>query len=146
MWRWLAACVIAVALTGCAQKAAFEELADGRCTSAQSELIDGHISGQIAALAKKDWPLAYSFASADFQARVGVDQFTLIIAAQYSMLIDNQGYQFEKCEIASDMIVQEVIVTTDEQVFNLTYRLSIKGSTLGVEAAIVNAAETKLNI
>jgi hypothetical protein len=42
--------------------------------------------------------------------------------------------------------LQEVIVTTDEQVFNLTYRLSIKGSTLGVEAAIVNAAEPKLNI
>lgn len=138
--------MIAVALTGCAQKAAFEELADGRCTSAQSELIDAHISSQIDALVKKDWSLAYSFASADFQARVGVDEFTLIIAAQYSMLIDNQSYQFEKCEIASDTVVLEVIVTTVDQVFNLTYRLSIRGSTLGVESAMVNAAETQLNI
>ena len=138
--------MIAVALTGCAQKAAFEELADGRCTSAQSELIDAHISSQIDALAQKDWPLAYSFASADFQGRVGVDEFTLIIAAQYLMLINNQSYQFDQCEIASDMVVQEVIVTTDDQIFNLTYRLSIKGSTLGVESAMVNAAETQLNI
>ena len=138
--------MIAVALTGCAQKAAFEELADGRCTSAQSELIDAHISSQIDALAKKDWSLAYSFASADFQGRVGVDEFTLIIAAQYLMLINNQSYQFDQCEIASDMVVQEVIVTTDDQIFNLTYRLSIKGSTLGVESAMVNAAETQLNI
>lgn len=137
--------MIVVMLTGCAQKAAFEELVDGRCTSAQSKLIDDHISSQIDALAKKDWELAYSFASADFKARVGVDEFTRIIAAQYSMLIDNQGYQFEKCEIAGDMIVQEVIVTADEQVFNLTYRLSIEGSTLGVESAQVSQSNFQLN-
>lgn len=62
------------------------------------------------------------------------------------MLIDNQSYQFDQCEIASDTVVQEVIVTTVDQVFNLTYRLSIRESTLGVESAVVNAAETQLNI
>ena len=146
MWRWLAACVIAVALTGCAQKAAFEELADGRCTSAQSELIDGHISGQIAALAKKDWPLAYSFASKDFQAAVPIDQFTFIIGAQYALLVENQGYEFDDCVIASEIIKQEVSVTSGEQVFNLTYRLSVTDKILGVESAEVGKVNTPQSV
>ena len=70
MKAFLAISLFAALLTGCSQQAAFEELADGNCTGAQAELVDQHISGQIDALAKEDWETAYSFASADFQARV----------------------------------------------------------------------------
>ncbi len=146
MRRIFALFVIAVTLTGCAQKPAFEELADGPCTSAQSKLIEEHISGQIDALAKKDWEGAYSFASADFQAAVGVEEFAFIIGAQYAMLVENQGYKFDICAIANSSIKQEVSVTSGDEVFNLTYRLSVVEAKLGVESAEVSKVDTPLTI
>ncbi len=146
MRRLIALPVIALILAGCAQKPAFEELADGQCTDAQSKLIEKHISGQIDALAKKDWEAAYSFASKDFQAAVAIDQFTFIIGAQYAMLVENQGYEFDDCAIASEIIKQEVSVTSGEQVFNLTYRISVTGNALGVESAEVGKVKAQQNI
>jgi hypothetical protein len=146
MRQLIALVVFAVTLSGCAQKPAFEELSDGPCTSAQSELIEEHISGQIDALADKDWKLAYSFASKDFQAAVAIDQFTFIIGAQYAMLVENQGYQFDSCAIASEVIKQEVGVTSGEQVFNLTYSLSFNGETLGVESAGLSNGAPQQNV
>ena len=145
MKSFVAISLFAALLTGCSQQAAFEELADGNCTGAQAELVDQHISGQIDALAKEDWETAYSFASADFQARVEVEQFIAIIESQYAMLINNQGYQFNKCTIAAGMIMQEVGVRGEEEVFNLTYRLSVTESTLGVEAAVINGVADQLS-
>jgi hypothetical protein len=146
MRRLIALPVIALILAGCAQKPAFEELSDGQCTSAQSKLIEKHISGQIDALAEKDWEAAYSFASKDFQAAVPIDQFTFIIGSQYAMLVENQGYEFDNCAIASEVIKQEVSVTSGEQVFNLTYRLSVTDNSLGVESAEVGKVNTQQNI
>ncbi len=145
MRGFIAICVCAALLTGCAQPAAFEKLEDGTCTGAQAELVDQHISGQIDALAKRDWESAYSFASADFRARVEVEQFIAIIDSQYAMLINNQGYQFNKCTITDGMIMQEVGVRGEEEVFNLTYRLSVNGSALGVEAAVINGVADQLS-
>ena len=145
MKAFLAISLFAALLTGCSQQAAFEKLADGTCTGAQAELVDQHISGQIDALAKRDWETAYSFASADFQARVEVEQFIAIIDSQYAMLINNQGYQFNKCTISAGMIMQEVGVRGEEEVFNLTYRLSVNGSALGVEAAVINGVADQLS-
>jgi hypothetical protein len=146
MRRIFALFVIAVTLTGCAQKPAFEELADGPCTGAQSKLIEEHISGQIDALAKKDWEAACSFASADFQAAVGVEEFAFIIGAQYAMLVENQGYKFDSCAIANSSIKQEVSVTSGDEVFNLTYRLSVVEAKLGVESAEVSKVDTPLTV
>ena len=146
MRRLIALFVIAVTLAGCAQKPAFEELADGPCEGPQSKLIEKHISGQIDALAEKDWESAYSFASKDFQAAVPIDQFTFIIGAQYAMLVENQGYEFDDCVIASEIIKQEVSVTSGEQVFNLTYRLSVTDKILGVESAEVGKVNTPQSV
>ena len=145
MRRLIAGCLVALLTTGCSQKAAFENLADGPCTSAQAKLIDQHISGQIDALAKKDWKLAFSYASPDFQKNVGIDQFTLIIGTQYLMLVENQGYRFNKCAIAGKAIMQEVEVTSGKQISNLTYSLSLNGSSLGVESAVERRSSTQLD-
>ena len=145
MKRGLAICVIALLLSGCGKEAAFENLADGPCTSAQAKLVNQHISGQIDALAKKDWELAFSFASPDFQKNVGIEQFTFIIGTQYGMLIENQGYRFNKCAIAGKAIMQEVEVTSGKQISNLTYSLSVSGSTLGVESAVERRSSTQLD-
>jgi hypothetical protein len=146
MRRAIALSVITILLTGCAQKPAFEELADGPCTSSQSKLITEHISGQIDALAKRNWELAYSFASADFQAAVTPDEFAFIIGAQYAMLVKNQGYQFDACVISSSAIRQEVSVTSEKEVYKLAYRLSFKKDTLGIDSAAVSKVQTPLNI
>ena len=145
MKRGLAICVIALLLSGCGKEAAFENLADGPCTSAQAKLVNQHISGQIDALAKKDWELAFSFASPDFQKNVGIEQFTFIIGTQYGMLIENQGYRFNKCAIAGKAIMQEVEVTSGKQISNLTYSLSLNGSSLGVESAVERRSSTQLD-
>ncbi|MSY93733.1 MAG: hypothetical protein F2708_02750, partial [Actinobacteria bacterium] len=57
MQRAIALVLMAVILSSCGQKASVEEMADGSCTSAQTTLVDNHISAQIDALAKKNWEL-----------------------------------------------------------------------------------------
>jgi len=141
----IASCLAAVLLTGCAQKAAFEDLADGACTNKQAQLVDEHISGQIDAIAKKEWKSAYSFASPKFRASVDIDQFISVISTSYGMLIENQGYKFNKCSIASKRITQEVGVKSGGRTIDLTYTLSVTKLTLGVESAVVNNSGARLN-
>ena len=131
-------------LSGCSQKAAFEELANGACSSEQAQLVDAHISAQIDAMAKDDWELAYSLASPNFRSNVGIDQFIFVVSTQYGMLIDNQGYEFNSCTIANKKITQNVAVSSNSQVFNLSYSLSVDGEVLGVEASSITASESKL--
>ena len=135
-------CALVFLLSGCSQKAAFEELADGVCTSAQEKLVEAHISSQIDAIAKEDWKLAYSYASPVFRSNVEIDQFVYIIGAQYGMLIDNQGYEFNGCTITNQKITQQVAVTSNSTVTDLTYILSVQKEVLGVGSA--TASEAKL--
>lgn len=145
MPRIIAVCAAALLLVGCSQKAPFADLADGNCTGSQANLVNKHISGQIDALAEKDWELAYSFASDKFQANVSLDDFILIIGTQYGMLIENKGYEFNECNLAGGSITQEVDVTSDEQVFSLTYTLTVNDSVLGVESAVVSEFVSQIN-
>jgi len=146
MQRIIAACAVVLLLVGCSQKAPLEDLSDGKCTGALADVVDKHISGQIDALAGKDWELAHSFASDNFQANTSVDDFTFIIGTQYAMLIDNKGYQFNECDVAGSTITQEVSVTSGEQVFSLRYTLTVNGSTLGIESAIVSEVASKIDV
>ena len=146
MQRIIAVFVVALLLVGCSQNSALEDLADGKCTSAVADLVDKHISGQIDALAEKNWELAHSFASENFQANVSVDDFILIIGTQYGMLIENKGYEFNECTVADNTIKQEVSVLSGEQEFTLTYNLTVNESTLGVESAVVSEFVSQLNI
>jgi hypothetical protein len=110
----------------------------------QAQLVKAHISAQIDALAKKEWESAYSFASPAFRSAVGLDEFIFIIQEQYQMLISNQGYEFNTCTIANKQITQNVAVTSGVGITNLTYLLSVKESTLGIEAAVLSNADTPL--
>lgn len=146
MQKIVAVCVAALLIAGCAQRTPLEDLADGKCTGALAGLVDKHISGQIDALADKDWELARSFASDDFQANASIDDFTFIIGTQYAMLIDNEGYQFNECNVAARTITQEVSVTSGEQVFSLRYTLTVNGPTLGVESAIISKVASQIDV
>lgn len=146
MQRIIALGVVAMLLLGCAQKDPFEDLADGVCTVALADSVDEHISGQIDAMAQKDWDLAYSFASDIFQSNVSVDDFIQIIRAQYPMLIENKEYQFNDCTVTDSTITQVVNVTSGDQVFSLAYILTVKDSTLGIESAVISKVASQVAV
>ena len=150
--KWIFGLVVALAsLTACAQtttleeSAPFEELADGSCNSAEGRLVQEHISGQIAALAKEDWKSAYSFAAPGFQNNVGLDQFIFVITSQYQMLINNQGVEYGACDIANKEITQEVSVISENESYKLIYALSVMSKKLGIESASVMFSEPQVS-
>lgn len=138
--------VLALMLSACSQNSALVDLADGQCTKEQAQLVKGHISSQIDALAKKQWELAYSFASPAFRSAVGLEDFILIIDAQYEVLINNQGYEFNSCSITDSQITQDVGVKGESGVIDLIYALTVKDSTLGIEAAVISDPDPLLFI
>ena len=151
--KWIVGLVVALAsLTACAQtstveeSAPFEELADGSCTSVQSGLVQNHITGQIHAFSRQDWESAYSYAAPGFQNTVGIDQFTFIIGTQYQMLIENQGVEYGTCSISSKVFTQAVTVTSQNELFELTYSLSLEGNKLGIESASTTITQPKVII
>lgn len=145
MKHWAAVIVMVLMLSGCAQKAAFEELFDGICTRAQGQLVEAHISAQIDAIAKEDWESAYTFASESFRSLVKLDQFIFVIGSQYEMLIENQGYVFGECSIVNSQVTQQVAIKDESGLTNLTYTLSVKELTLGVESVLVGSTDTQLD-
>ena len=150
--KWIFGLIVALAsLTACAQtttleeSAPFEELADGSCNSAESRLVQEHISGQITALSKEDWESAYSYAAPGFQETVGLDQFIFVITSQYQMLINNQGVEYGACDIANKEITQEVSVISENESYKLIYSLSVMGQKLGIESASVMFSEPQVS-
>jgi uncharacterized protein YcfL len=124
-----------VLLSACSTNSPFKSLTAGACSSEQKQLVDDHISSQISAISKEDWPLAYSFAAKSFQDSIDIKSFEVIITDSYSYLIDNKGITFGECEIKDDRILQEVTVISNEDKSELSYRLSVVDKNLGVEAA-----------
>ena len=123
-------------LTSCSSKEApFQSLQDGLCSESQRSLVSDHISSQISAISKQDWPLAYSFASKSFQDSVDIFSFEVVITGSYPMLINNQGISFGKCEIKNTSIFQEVTVNSSNEKSVLLYKLTSVDQKLGVEAA-----------
>ncbi len=133
-----------VLLSACSTSSPFKSLTAGACSSEQKQLVDDHISSQISAISKQDWPLAYSFAAKSFQDSIDLTSFEVIITDSYSFLIDNQGITFGGCEIKEDKIFQEITVTSSNEKIDLSYRLSTVDEKLGVEAANLAEQSTAL--
>ena len=124
-------------LSGCASSPALSNLMDGSCSPSQQLLAKDHISGQIDAIADKNWQKAYSFAAKSFQETIDLERFTEIISQQYVLLITNKGYTFDSCEIENERLVQKITVVGLNDDFRMTYRLSVEDQKLGVVAAAV---------
>jgi hypothetical protein len=60
-------------------------------------------------------------------------------------LIENQGFTFDKCTLKDGAVSQEISVTSGDEVYRLTYELSVNESTLGIESALINGAEIGLS-
>jgi len=124
-------------LSGCASSPALSNLMDGSCSPSQQLLAKDHISGQIDAIADQNWQKAYSFAAKSFQETIDLERFTQIISEQYVLLITNEGYTFDSCEIENERLVQKITVVGLNDDFRMTYRLSVEDEKLGVVAAAV---------
>ena len=133
--KLITTCLALVLLSACSTSSPFKSLTAGPCSGEQKQLVGDHISSQISAISKQDWPLAYSFASKSFQDSVDILSFEVIITGSYPMLINNQGLTFSKCEIKDSSVFQAVTVNSGNQKSELLYRLSAVDEKLGVEAA-----------
>ena len=142
--KLLTTCLALVLLSACSTSSPFKSLTAGACSGEQKQLVDDHISSQISAISKQDWPLAYSFAAKSFQDSIDLTSFEVIITDSYSFLIDNQGITFGGCEIKEDKIFQEVTVNSSNGKIDLSYRLSTVDEKLGVEAANLAEQSTAL--
>ena len=128
-------CLTLLLLSACSTSAPFKTLTAGPCSGEQKQLVGDHISSQISAISKQDWPLAYSFAAKSFQDSVDIFSFEVVITGSYPMLINNQGITFGKCEIKATGIFQEVTVNSGSEKSELLYKLTSVDQKLGVEAA-----------
>ena len=129
--------ISALLLSSCGNPNPLALLPDGKCSQSQQLLVKEHISGQIDAIADKNWQRAYTFAAKSFQERIDLDRFTEIISQQYVLLITNKGYTFDNCEIEKEQLVQRITVVGLNDDFRMTYRLSVEDQKLGVVAAAV---------
>jgi hypothetical protein len=142
--KLITTCLVLVLLSACSTSSPFKSLTAGPCSGEQKQLVDDHISSQISAISKQDWPLAYSFDAKSFQDSIDLTSFEVIITDSYSFLIDNQGITFGGCEIKEDKIFQEVTVNSSNGKIDLSYRLSTVDEKLGVEAANLAEQSTAL--
>ena len=142
--KLLTTCLALVLLSACSTSSPFKSLTAGACSGEQKQLVDDHISSQISAISKQDWPLAYSFAAKSFQDSIDLTSFEVIITDSYSFLIDNQGITFGGCEIKEDKIFQEITINSSNGKIDLSYRLSTVDEKLGVEAANLAEQSTAL--
>jgi hypothetical protein len=133
--KLLTTSLVLVLLSACSTSSPFKSLTAGPCSGEQKQLVSAHISSQISAISKQDWPLAYSFAAKSFQDSIDLTSFEVIITDSYSFLIDNKGITFGECEIKDGKIFQEVTITSSGDNSELSYRLSLVEEKLGVEAA-----------
>ena len=62
------------------------------------------------------------------------------------MLISNDSVAFGACNIADKEITQKVSVTSESEVYELTYSLSVTSEKLGIESASVAISEPQTNI
>jgi hypothetical protein len=62
------------------------------------------------------------------------------------MLIENKGFQFNECIVTGSTITQVVDVSSGEQVFSLTYSLTVNDSTLGVESAVITKVASQVAV
>jgi hypothetical protein len=132
-------------LSACSTPSPLETLADGPCTEDQKVLTQTHISAQINAIAANDFATAYTFAAPSFRESIDLEQFELIIKAQYRVLISNKGFSFDDCLVSDGQIRQQVSITGALQDAKLSYLLEVDQLKLGVIAASIINEDANLN-
>ncbi len=113
----------------------FGELVEGPCSKSQLTLVSRHVTGQLSAISKQDWKVAYSFAARSFQSAISEAEFATIIESSYGLLITNKGFAFQECEIFDGQVLQVVLIQDDLREVVYGYQLSYVDGQLGIVAA-----------
>ena len=92
-----------------------------------------------------DFVTAYTFAAPSFRESIDLEQFELIIKAQYRVLISNKGFSFDECLVNDGQIRQQVSITGALQDAKLSYLLEVDQLKLGVIAASIINEDANLN-
>ena len=61
------------------------------------------------------------------------------------MLISNVSVEYGACSIAKEEISQEVTVISENEMYTLSYSLSVMSKKLGIESASVTFAEPQVS-
>ena len=145
MVQVVACLTISLFLSACSTPSPLETLADGPCTDDQKVLTQTHITAKINAIAAEDFVTAYTFAAPSFRESIDLEQFELIIKAQYRVLISNKGFSFDECLVSDRQIRQQVAITGALQDAKLSYLLEVDQLKLGVIAASIINEDANLN-
>jgi uncharacterized protein YcfL len=104
--KLITTCLALVLLSACSTSSPFKSLTAGPCSGEQKQLVSAHISSQISAISKQDWPLAYSFAAKSFQDSVNSSYEKVELLYRLSLVDQKLGVQ------AADITEQSSVLTT----------------------------------
>ena len=132
-------CAIAglLVVTGCAAEPQASRFISGSCPTAVDDAVVELISAQQQAFADGDFAKARSFASAEFQSGVDLDQFTQIIKTQYDYLLTDSELHFSECDLRRGKAYVTVVVKTSPEK-TLTYRIVPEGTTWRIDSAVAS--------
>ena len=123
----LSAAVALLALSGCAASTPGidEPLVPGPCPDVVVETLSDVVLGQANALGQNDWEAAYEFASPSFRRAIGVEEFKLIVLADYGMLTTFQDAAFGQCDVVAEnaALFQVVVESGAYQPVTMVYQM-----------------------
>ena len=123
----LSSATLLLALGGCAPSSPGidEPLVPGPCPDAVVEALSEVVLGQANALGQNDWEAAYEFASPSFRSAIGVEEFKLIVLADYGMLTTFQDATFGQCDVVAEnaALFQVVVESGAYQPVTMVYQM-----------------------
>lgn len=126
----LTSAALLLALGGCAPSASGidEPLVPGPCPDVVVEALSEVVLGQANALGQSDWDAAYEFASPSFRGAIGVEEFKLIVLADYGMLTTFQDATFGQCDAVAEnaALLQVVVESGAYQPVTMVYQMILE--------------------
>ena len=122
-------------VSGCASQPQESLFISGACPSEVDTAVVDIVTAQQQAFAEGDFATARTFASAEFQAAVGLDQFMEIIESQYGYLLTDPEVEFTECDLRRGKAYLTVIVQASPAQ-TLTYRLVPEANTWRIDEAV----------
>lgn len=102
-----------------------EPLVPGPCPEVVIEALSKVVLGQANALGQSNWEAAYEFASPSFRSAIGVEEFKLIVLADYGMLTTFQEATFGQCDVVTKnaALFQVVVESGAYQPVTMVYQM-----------------------
>ena len=108
------------------------------CSAREFSEAKRWITGQLNAFSESKPDKAYSYASESFRMRTSLEEFSAIILAQYTMLLNLKEFTIIACEKNGELFFFNVNLIDNENIkYRMEYILSLQNQKWGVDAAAV---------